>query len=65
MSDTVKLIVEISTPPMNDHERWALACGTLLDTVKAEIAGLPTDVLEVCELKSRVLHILDNIREVC
>lgn len=37
MSETVKLIVEISTPPMNDHERWALARGTLLDSVKAEI----------------------------
>ena len=31
MSDTIKLVVEISKVPKNDHERWALTHGTLLD----------------------------------
>lgn len=39
--------------------------GTLLDDVKAEIADLPNYMFEVYELKSRVLHILDNIGKEC
>lgn len=39
----------------------AVKNGIPLDDVKAEIADLPTDALEVHKLKSRVLYMLDNI----
>ncbi len=37
MSDNIKLIIEIPKVPKNDHERWVLAHGMPLDSVKAEI----------------------------
>lgn len=40
---------------------YSIYKGTPLDTVKAEIADLPTDVFEIHKLKSRVLYMLDNI----
>ncbi len=39
----------------------AVKNGIPLDFVKAEIINLPTYMFEIYELKSRVLHILDNI----
>ena len=39
----------------------AVAKGTPLDDVKAEIADLPSDMFEVYKLKSRVLYMLDTI----
>ena len=73
MSGSVKVIIEIPKDAYdatkgdvffhdNAFDIWlATRNGTPLDTVKAEIADLPTDMFEVYKLKSRALYILDNI----
>ena len=37
MSDNIKFVIEIPKTPKNDHERWVLAHGIPLDSVKAKI----------------------------
>lgn len=45
-----------------EYKVWnAIKDGTPLDSVQEKIAKLPDYMFEVYELKSRVLHILDNI----
>jgi hypothetical protein len=63
MSDIVKLIIEIPKVPKNDHERWVLAHGIPLDTVKAEIANATTlhmGMVGYVETK-KAIEILDSI----
>ena len=65
MTDTVRLIIEIPKTPKNDHERWALAHGTPLDDVKAEIDEQYDRVrpynIDIAQGLELALDILDNI----